>query len=290
MIEIIEEYNKTIRTTEDGTIRLLNRILNAGFNRLIRRTRFHIKAGIVDPAQRNLALLTEFRRLVPAFNPERIDAYDRLFRNLALEAGNRGIDLASALTGQMSPGRPRFDITLPFDATISAATQSRTYLQRHGETFAQAATESVAQGIAEGRPTADMVRDIQIRLNVLKSSAENIVRTEALRSYNNASDSYYSAQGIEFVVHYATADDRTCSVCAPRAGLTYRRGTIKSPLHPRCRCYEAPWDADLVAIDPNYAASRERHRREVLTAFRRTDQPVNLNKAAIFEQQAPVPI
>lgn len=289
-MDIIEQYNKALRTTEDGTLGLLNRILDAGFNRLIRRTRVHIKAGYTDPAQRNLALLTEFRHLVPAFNPERVDAYDRLFRNLALEAGNRGLALASALTGQMSPGRPRFDITLPFDATIAAATQTRTYLQRHGDTFAQTSAEIVAQGVVEGRPTDAMVRDMQTNLRVVKSRAENIVRTESLRAYNAASDKYYSAQGIDLVVHYATADDRTCPVCAPRAGLTYRRGTIKSPLHPRCRCYEAPWDADIARIDPSYAASRERHRREVLDAFKRTNQPVDLNRAAIFEQQVPVPL
>jgi hypothetical protein len=72
---------------EDGTLRLLNRVLDQSFNRLVRRARVHMRAGYVDPSQRNLALLQEFRNLVPAFRPDRVDAYDTLLRNLVDEAG-----------------------------------------------------------------------------------------------------------------------------------------------------------------------------------------------------------
>lgn len=117
------------------------------------------------------------------------------------------------------------------------------------------------------------------------------MRTEALRSYNEASNQYYATQGIDLVMYYATADDRSCPLCAPRAGQIYKRKDIRVPLHPRCRCYLAPWDGDLAAIDPNYAASRERHAREVQQALR-TQQiaPEALNKAAVFEQIAPIPV
>jgi len=126
---------------------------------------------------------------------------------------------------------------------------------------------------------------------VVKSRAEAIVRTESLRAYNDASNTYYAAQGIELVMYYATADDRACPICAPRAGNIYRRQDIRVPLHPRCRCYLAPWDADIASMDQNYADMRKAHKKEVEQAVQRLGAaPVSLNKAAVFEQIAPVPV
>ena len=290
-MDLLERYNQLLRTTEDGTLRLLNRVLDQSFNRLVRRARIHMRAGYSDPAQRNLALLQEFRQLVPAYRPDRVDAYDRVLRTLLGDASTRGLGVAEQLTQRMAPERPRIDVSLPLDATLAAAAQARGYLHKHGERFATTAAEVVAQGLAEGRPIDAMVQDMRLRLGVVKSRADVIVRTEALRAYNEASNQYYAAQGIDLVMYYATADDRSCPFCAPRAGQIYARKDIRVPLHPRCRCYLAPWDGDLAAIDPSYAASRERHAREVQQALRtQRITPDALNKAAVFEQIAPVPV
>ena len=290
-MDVLERYNQALRTTEDGTLRLLNRVLDQSFNRLVRRSRIHMRAGYVDPAQRNLALLQEFRQLVPAFRPDRVDAYDHALRGLMGEASTRGLEVADDLTGRMAPGRPRIDVSIPLEATIAAASQARGYLVRHGADFAQKSAEVVAQGVAEGRPTDAMIRDMRLRLGVVKSRAETIVRTEALRSYNDASNTYYAAQGIDLCMWYATADDRSCAICAPRAGKIFKRAEIKAPCHPRCRCYLAPWDADLATIDADYAAQRERHAKDVAKAYARVSpEPANLNRAAVFEQFAPVPV
>jgi SPP1 gp7 family putative phage head morphogenesis protein len=290
-MDLLERYNQALRTTEDGTLRLLNRVLDQSFNRLIRRARIHMRAGYADPASRTLALLQEFRQLVPAYRPDRVDAYDRVLRNLMGQAGGRGLAVADALTGQMLPGKTRIDVTIPLDATVAAAAQAKGYLRKHGERFATTSAEVVSQGLAEGRPTDAMVSDLRTRLGVVKSRAEVIVRTESLRAYNEASNTYYASQGIDLVMYYATADDRSCPLCAPRAGQIYRRPEIRVPLHPRCRCYLAPWDADLAAMDPRYAASRERHATEVRQALERQRiDPAALNRASVFEQIAPVPI
>ena len=290
-MQLIERYNNTLRTLEDGTITMLNRVLDASFNRLIRRARIQMKAPYSDPAQRNLALLQEFRQLVPAYNPERVDAYDRILRSLFQSATRYGYDVAGELTQAMNPAKPRIDVDIPLEATAVATSQAKGYLRRHGERFAETAAQSVAQGVAEGRPTDAMVDDLRQRLNVTKSRATTIVRTESLRAYNDASASYYSAQGIQYVIYYATADDRSCPWCSPRAGRIYRRGEIRVPLHPQCRCYLAPWDVDLANIDPDYADARLRHQRQVEAAFKRTNQdPVDLNRAAVFEQYAPAPV
>ena len=284
-MDLLERYNALLRTTEDGTIALLNRVLDQSFNRLVRRTRIHMRAGYADPAQRNLALLQEFRQLIPAYRPDRIDAYDRLLRNLTADASARGLDVAA----QISP-RDRIDVSIPLEATAAAAAQAKGYLRRHGETFATTSTEVVAQGIAEGRPTDALVQDMRLRLGVVKSRAETIVRTESIRAYGEASNQYYAAQGIDLVFWYATSDDRTCPLCAPRAGTLYKRNEVRVPCHPRCRCYLAPWDEDIAANDPTYAAKRDRHHKEVASALRANNiKPVDLNKAAVFEQLAPTP-
>lgn len=275
-----------LRTTEDGTIRLLNKVLDQSFNRLVRRVRVHTKAGYADPVQRNLAVLQELRQLVPAYRPDRVDAYDRLLQNLLTSAQGHGLTVAEKLLD-----RPRVDVSIPLDATLAAVSQARGYLRKHGERFATTSAEVVAQGIAEGRPTEAVIRDMTMRLGVVKSRAETIVRTESIRAYGEASNTYYAAQGITQVMWYSTADDRSCEFCAPRAGKLYNRAEVKVPAHPKCRCFLSPWDPELAAIDPEYAASRERHRKEVKQAFKTTGlKPVSLNQAAVFEQLAPVPL
>lgn len=289
-MDLLERYNQLLRTSESGTLTMLNRVLDASFTRLVHRARIHMKAGYTDPAQRNLALLQEFRQLVPVFRPDRTDAYDRILRNLVGTSSRYGLTVADELTGQVKTG-PRVDVSIPLEATHAAAAQAKGYLRKHGEKFAESAAFTVARGIAEGRPTDALVQDLRSRLSVVKSRAEAIVRTESLRAYNDASNSYYAAQGIELVMYYATADDRACPICAPRAGNIYRRQDIRVPLHPRCRCYLAPWDADIASMDPDYANMRKAHKSEVAQAVKRLgNQPLSLNKAAVFEQMAPVPL
>jgi SPP1 gp7 family putative phage head morphogenesis protein len=290
-MQLVERYNELLRTSEDDVVRLLLQLLDQSFNRLVRRARVHMRIGRVDPVQRNLALLQEFRQLVPSFRPDRIDAYDRLLQSLVSQANTRGIEVADNLTQRMAPERPRVDVSIPLEATVAAAAQAKGYLRKHGERFATTSAEVVARGIVEGRPTETMVRDMRSRLSVVKSRAEMIVRTESLRAYNEASNTYYARQGIDLCMWYATADDRACPICAPRAGQIYKRAEVKAPCHPRCRCYLAPWDAEIAAMDHDYARQRQRHADEIRKAYKRvSSEPVNLNRAAVFEQLAPKPV
>ena len=127
----------------------------------------------------------------------------------------------------------------------------------------------------------------RLRLDVVKSRADVIARTESLRAYNSASSQYYAVNGINLVMWYATSDDRTCPICNARAGRIYKRISTQAPCHPRCRCYLAPWDPEIAAIDDTYAALPRRHREEVSKVA--TVGPADLNRAAVFEQIAPQP-
>lgn len=286
-MQLLERYNAALRRTEDVTITQLNRILDNSFNRLIRRTRIQLRSG-TPAADRNVALLQEFRQLIPAFRPDRTDAYDRVLRSLLRSSEGRGITVARELLRDIAPERRRIDVSIPLEATVAAAAQARGYLRRHGEQFATTATELVAQGIAEGRSTDAITQDLRLRLGVVKSRADVIARTESLRAYAAASNQYYAANGIDLVLFYTTSDDRSCTVCAARAGRIYKRSEIKVPLHPRCRCTLSPWDTEIAAMDPDYASLPRRHREEVM---KHASSPLSADLTkSVFEAQAPRPM
>ena len=287
-MDLVEEYNLILKREETKTIQTLNKVLDKSFNRIVRRTRVWIRTKDAPRTERDIALMRELRELVTAVHPGRADEYDRLFTDVLAKAQTAGVDVADALVGQMAGERPRIDVSIPLEATLAAAKQSHGYLRKHGEHFAETTTEIVASGIAEGRSGDRIVKDMRDRLGVVKSRAEVIVRTETLRAYNEASNSYYAQNGIDQVLYYATADDRSCPICAPRGGKIYKRTDIRVPVHPRCRCFLSPWDSDIAAIDPDYRKAGERHQKEM--EVMNTIEPVNLSRAGVFEEFAPIPL
>jgi len=287
-VDLIEQYNLILKREEDRTIKVLNKVLDKSFNRVVRRIRVWLRTENTPRAERDIAILRELRGLVPAVHPGKTDEYDRTFHTTIRRATEHGLDVSDTLVGQMAGGRPRIDVSIPLEATVAAAKQSHGYLRKHGERFAETSATIVASGIAEGRSTEKMIGDMRDRLGVVKSRGEVIVRTESLRAYNEASNNYYAQNGIDQVLYYATADDRSCPICAPRGGKVYNRSDIRVPVHPRCRCYLAPWDADIAAMDPDYQAAGARHQKEMEQVV--TIEPVNLNRAGVFEQFAPVPL
>lgn len=287
-MDLVEKYNLILKGQEDKTVEIVNRALDRSFNRLLRRLRVWLRTENYSKAERDLAILNILQQLVGPVTPARTDAYDKAFHQIIQAASTAGIDVSDALVGQMAGNRPRIDVSIPLEATLAAAKQSHGYLRKHGQRFAETSAEVIASGVAEGRSQDKMVRELRDRLGVVKSRAEVIVRTESLRAYNEATNEYYAQNGVDYVLYYATADDRSCPICAPRGGKIYKRTTIKVPLHPRCRCFLSPWDPDISRIDPAYRAAGERHQKEMEQA--QTIEPANLNRAAVFEQFAPVPV
>ena len=287
-MQLVEDYNLILKREEERTIKVLNKVLDKSFNRVVRRIRVWLRTENAPKTERDIAILRELRELVPAVHPGKIDEYDRTFQTLIRRASTNGVDVADALVGQMAGNKPRIDVSIPLEATVAAAKQAHGYLRKHGDRFAETSAEIIASGIAEGRSQDRMVREMRDRLGVVKSRADVIVRTESLRALNEASNSYYAQNGIDLVLYYATADDRSCNICAPRGGKIYKRTDIKVPLHPRCRCFCSPWDPDIAAMDPQYRAAGERHRKEVgeATQISLSDDLMK----AVFEAQTPVPV
>lgn len=299
-MNLIEEYNRILHRHETETITMLHRVLDASFDRLLRRLRVHLRLGKLDPARRTLMLLPEFEQLIPQYNPDKKDGIDRILQSLVRTAAGYGLTVAERLTeaSGLPPsaeasgpaGAASLSASLPLEAVAQAAAQARGYLTRHGTDFARTSAQLVAQGIAEGRPTETMAQDLRQRLGVVKSRARTIVRTESLRAYNNASSTYYRSRGVELVMYYATADDRTCPICTPSAGRIYKLGTIAVPRHPMCRCYLAPWSDDTTVLNPSYAAMRSAHKREVANHARKPIDSSSLSRAALFDIYPPEPV
>ncbi len=282
MEDLIEAYNTALKNQEQQTIDIVNKSLDKSFNRLLRRTYAQLRSGQFQTAERNARTL----ELIPGLRPDHSDEYLRTFQRLISRSTTFGLDLAERLSKSVSTNQVA--VTVPIEAVTAAARQARGYLERHGRTFSTTAAEVLAQGIAEGRPTELITKDLKGRLNVTKSRAEVIVRTESLRAHNEASRNYYAQNGIDLVMYFATSDDRSCPLCTAQAGNIFKRNAITVPRHPRCRCYLAPYADSVFDIDPAYDEMRKAHRKEVLSYIK--DKGVNLNYGpASFESFAPTP-
>lgn len=119
-------------------------------------------------------------------------------------------------------------------------------------------TREVATALAQGASmdkAAKAIRSASGFVEAYKNQASNIARTEIQRVANSVAHDTYAANldVIKGVTRLATLDTRTCMVCAPLHNVTWLYGPdgtllpnpihgphITPPLHPRCRCFDAP--------------------------------------------------
>lgn len=282
MEDLIESFNTALKNEEQQVIDIVNRSLDRAFNRLLRRTYGQLRSGQFQTAERNARVL----ELIPPLLPDQADEYLSAFQRLLSRSTGFGLDLAAQLSKSVKDSQVA--VTVPAEAITAAARTARGYLAKHGTTFSTAAAEVLAQGIAEGRPTDEMTKDLQRRLKITKNRAEVIVRTESLRAHNDAANAYYTQNGIDLVMYYATSDDRSCPYCTAHAGNIFKRNAIKVPRHPRCRCYLAPYSDNVWEIDQEYDKMRRKHREEVLRYARGKGVDLSYGPST-FEELAPLP-
>lgn len=110
----------------------------------------------------------------------------------------------------------------------------------------------LARGIGEGRNPRDIARDLAKQVDISRSRARTIARTEVISAHAEASLNSYKEAGVEGVqvqAEWSTAgDDAVCPECEAMEGKEFdiddARGLI--PLHPNCRCAFIP-----VVLGPN---------------------------------------
>lgn len=118
--------------------------------------------------------------------------------------------------------------------------------------------------LASGDSWRQLRKTLQNSVELSKSRAQTVARTEMAAAMVEGSKLRYEAEGIEQVQWQAVGSSRTCGYCAPRHGKVYRLGEVVAPAHPNCRCTVTPWDPEweeLGLIDPQEEAKA---RAEVL--------------------------
>jgi SPP1 gp7 family putative phage head morphogenesis protein len=118
--------------------------------------------------------------------------------------------------------------------------------------------------LASGDSWRQLRRTLQDSLEVTKSRAQTVARTEMAAAMVEGTKLRYEAEGIQQVQWQAVGSSRTCGYCAPRHGKVYKLGDVVAPAHPNCRCTVTPWDPEweeLGLIDPQEEAKA---RAEVL--------------------------
>lgn len=111
--------------------------------------------------------------------------------------------------------------------------------------------------LAQGDSWRQLRKTLQNSVELSKSRAQMVARTEMSAAMVEGSKLRYEAEGISQVQWQAVGSSRTCGYCAPRHGKVYRLGEVVCPAHPNCRCALTPWDerwVELGLVDPQEEA------------------------------------
>jgi len=98
----------------------------------------------------------------------------------------------------------------------------------------------ISTGILEGKSIYKIQKALQSTINITKTRATMIARTEIIRSYNQGAINQYKKVGVKKWKWICSYDDRTCEACASRDGNIYKMGEMQPPAHPQCRCSVSP--------------------------------------------------
>lgn len=109
--------------------------------------------------------------------------------------------------------------------------------------------ETLTTGLIRGESVQDMSKRLAERMNVSRSNALRLIRTESSHIHNTAELDAYKACGFEEYEYMASFGERTCDVCGGLDGQRFKLsdkqpGVNFPPLHPNCRC-------TTVAVDPD---------------------------------------
>lgn len=109
----------------------------------------------------------------------------------------------------------------------------------------------LSTGMLEGHGNEKIARDLVERVDVSKTRAVMIARTETIRNYNQASVQRYKQAGLSQWRWITAMDERACEECMGNDNQIFDLGDEQPPIHPNCRCASAPY------IDENLTPSPE---------------------------------
>lgn len=167
-------------------------------------------------------------------------------------AYSKGASTALAEIGKTEPALAQLKveqlINVPFHRERLVQLFDRNFTELKGFTsqMATGAQRVIADGLVRGDNPVVMARDIAAAIDIAKSRAERIARTEVIRTHAEAQLNTFERFGIADVsleAEWITAeDDRVCDECQAMSGKVFSvaeaHGMI--PLHPNCRCNWIP--------------------------------------------------
>ena len=102
--------------------------------------------------------------------------------------------------------------------------------------------------LASGDSWRQLRSTLQNSVELSKSRAQTVARTEMAAAMVEGTKLRYEAEGIQQVQWQAVGSSRTCGYCAPRHGKVYKLGDVVAPAHPNCRCTVTPFDPKWVEL------------------------------------------
>ena len=172
---------------------------------------------------------------------------------------------------------------LNVDAATYLAVEANNRLKNYSDDFRSAAISTISLNLNLGIGVRQTATQLRNQLKITKFKAETLVRTESLHALNETAKAFYAENDIDLVQWFATADSDTCPYCIGRNQWVYNRDDVTLPIHPRCRCYLAPY-ADTWMDDDEVEWSEKYH--DKVAKF---GSPNGTAKAP-FESKAPIPV
>ena len=198
---LLERYNRSIAEVETKAIKRVNRALNKSFRELVTELRPIYKDVAPNlsllPNQRKLLIVNQIKDLLKVVRPDARGRYEGIFNNLLEESEDFGLDMSSELMNLLESEEfalTRSTARLPIEALTLAAQDSVNRLMRHGDNFASRATGVIEQGIIRGWGNQKLSRVLMGELNIVKSRADRIARTETNSVFNQAAENNYSTR------------------------------------------------------------------------------------------------
>lgn len=244
-LTLADRYDVQIRAMEDKAIARLNKALDSAYKALerdLKKSYGNIASNAtLLQSQRRALIIQELGSLLQLVNPEMADTYEQAFAELMRDTTNTGLSVAGLLSQAVGNERLKPFANISIDAVAASAKGSYARLSRHGETFADTATNIISMGIVQGWGIQRIMTPLQQQLGITKSRAESIARYESSAAYNDAAVERYKEAEVEWITWLAIGDRVTCGYCLARHMRTYALADgIRPPIHPRCRCTGIP--------------------------------------------------
>ena len=134
------------------------------------------------------------------------------------------------------------------DAIVNASFHNATFSDRvwmYQDMMKAELSKLLQSGLIQGKNPRVLAKDIRKTFNASRYNAERLMRTELARVQTEAQKQSFERNDFELYTFIANAD--CCPICAKLDGKHFAvknmmPGTNAAPMHPHCRCSQAPYE------------------------------------------------